>query len=122
MSKTNRFTLKIFGCYFLVPNFDFCVNWVPESPVLACPPKSSKQSLPDLLPQFPGELEVTEKNGCDIWIQHSSITQERILWFLHFYYLRLVLSLSMTQARKFGISFNNLHFGAERFSMKKSKI
>jgi hypothetical protein len=29
-------------------------------------------------------LEVTEKNGCDIWIQHPSITQERILWLLHF--------------------------------------
>jgi hypothetical protein len=56
-------------------------DWVPESPRVGLP-KTSKQLLPAFTPSIPGKLEVTEKNGYDIWIQHRSITQERILWFL----------------------------------------
>jgi hypothetical protein len=45
--------------------------------VLACP-KYQNSRFQDLLLQFPGKLEVTGKNVCDIWIQHLSIIQKRI--------------------------------------------
>jgi hypothetical protein len=52
---------------------------VAKAPGLACP-KRQNSHFRHLLPRFPGKLEVMEKNGCDIRIQHPSITQERILW------------------------------------------
>ncbi len=42
--------MKLFGCYYLVPNFDFFMNWVPESL-----PKTSKQSLPAFTPSISGK-------------------------------------------------------------------
>ncbi len=62
-----------FGCYYLVSNFDFCINWSLEKPRISLP-KTSKSHFRHLLRRFPGKLEMTEKNGCDIWIQHPSIT------------------------------------------------
>ncbi len=46
--------MRLFGCYYLVPNFDFFINWVPESPRTGLP-KTSKQSLPAFTPSISGK-------------------------------------------------------------------
>jgi hypothetical protein len=40
--------------YYLVPNFDFFINWVPESPRVGFP-KTSKQPLPAFTPSISGK-------------------------------------------------------------------
>jgi hypothetical protein len=54
MAKTNRSTLKVFGSYYLVPNFDFVLNWNLETPRISLP-KTSKQSLPAFTPSISGK-------------------------------------------------------------------
>ncbi len=54
MTKTNRSTLKLFGSYYLVQNFDFFINWVSESPRFSLP-KTSKQPLPAFTPSISGK-------------------------------------------------------------------
>jgi hypothetical protein len=54
VTKTNRSTLRLFGCYYLDQNFDFFINWVPESPRFGLP-KTSKQSLPAFTPSISGK-------------------------------------------------------------------
>ncbi len=54
VTKTNRLALKLFGSYYLVPNFDLFINWVPKSPRVGLP-KTSKQSLPAFTPSISGK-------------------------------------------------------------------
>jgi hypothetical protein len=53
VTKTNRSTLRLFGCYYLVPNFDFFINWVGLPKVGL--PKTSKQSLAQFTPSISGK-------------------------------------------------------------------
>ncbi len=54
MTKTNRSTLRLFGCYYLDQKFDFFINWIPESLRVGLP-KTSKQSLPAFTPSISGK-------------------------------------------------------------------
>jgi hypothetical protein len=46
--------LRLFGSYYLDQNFDFFINWIPESLRVGLP-KTSKQSLPAFTPSISGK-------------------------------------------------------------------
>jgi hypothetical protein len=61
--------MKLFGCYYLVQNFDFFINWVPESPRFSLP-KTSKQPLPAFTPSISGKTR-GDREKC-LWYLDSA--------------------------------------------------
>ncbi len=77
MTKTNRSTLELFGCYYFGPiSIFFAISGFQKPQPQGCPTQNAQNSdLQHLHPKFPGKLKVTEKNGCDIWIKPKTDTQ-----------------------------------------------